>query len=218
MKKMTLILLLVGAGIASASLERGASVVGEQKYSRTDAEMANALLQSVQGANPVLCGAVERVFQMGSWGGNNFAVQSDSASDEVARWIGRNHLDRSVLEIARNNFSSADDCRRRIAAHLAGQVRVERLEELLNDELRSSDVNVRLAAVRALGWAGESTALRRLLEILGDRDRLVRLNAIWALGQVGDEGASSALVSILQHDADADARRLAAVALGQIHG
>lgn len=217
---LTLVLgiaLIVGVERGASSVEPGNAWDVQQKYSRPDAEMAAELLRNVSGANAVLCGAVERAFQTGNWG-NNASIQPDANADEVTRWIGKDHLDRATLEVARRAFESPDDCTRRVAAHIAGHVELQRMDEELRSELESTDARVRITAVRALGYDGESTSLRRLMSMLNDNDRMVRLTAIWAIGRVGDEASSETLVRILKNDTDADARRLAAYALGQIHG
>lgn len=218
-----LLLLGICALAVFVVIERGSAhgEAGEWKvadnFTRPDAEMATILLQNVQGANAVLCGAVERVFHMGNWG-MNVNIDADSAADEVARWIGKDHLDRGALDVARRAFANPDACTRRVASHIAGEVDVKRLDEELRSELESSDAQVRAAAVRALGFNGEGTSLPRLQSMLQDRDRTVRLTVIWAIGRVGDEAATTTLINLLKSDPDADARRLAAYALGAIHG
>jgi HEAT repeat protein len=179
--------------------------------------MAAELLRNVFGANAVLCSAMERVFQSGNWGMYG-SVEADSATEEMISWIGRGHVDAAAVDVARLAFSSPDACTRRVAAQIAGRSSVQPLVDALRSELESSDVNVRIAAVRALGVDGESTSTARLTQMLKDSDRTVRLNVVWALGRVGDESSSAVLIELLKNDADAAIRRLAAFALGQIHG
>jgi len=213
------VLLTIGRGRASD--DHGSWNVGEQNFTRPDDVVAAHLLQSVNGANAVLCAAVERAFNTGSWG-SSVSPLADEAADpdaaETARWIGRDKIDRVALDVARRGLASADACTRRVAAHILGNINVTRLDNELDAELKSSDASVRAAAVAALGYAGEETALARLQGFLRDSDRSVRLAAIWALGRVGDPAVNDVLINLLQKDADAEARRLAAWALGQIHG
>lgn len=189
-----------------------------QHFARTDAVIATHLLQSVAGANPVVCAAVERAFQTGSWGMQVLPADGATAEeDETARWIGREHLERGALEPARQGLASADACTRRVAAHIAGNVAVAGLERELDAELSSPATTTQVAAIMALGYAEQRSAAPRVRRLANASDRRVRLAAIWALGSIEDEGSSSVLVNLLRNDSDADVRRLAAWALGHMN-
>lgn len=189
-----------------------------QHFARSDAVIATHLLQSVAGANPVMCAAVERAFQTGSWGMQVLPADGATAEeDETARWIGRDHLERGALEPARQALASADACTRRVAAHIAGNVAVPDLERELDAELSSAVTATQVAAIMALGYSEQRSAAPRLRRMANASDRSVRLAAIWALGSIEDEGSSGVLINLLRNDSDADVRRLAAWALGHMN-
>lgn len=213
--------LLVVIGRGRASNDHDSLAAEQQRFSRPDDVMAAALLQAVNGANPVLCASVERVFRTGNWGGALLPPAEDSLSadaQETVRWIGKNRIDRAALSIARSNLASADACTRKIATRIIGDIDVERLDDLLDAELKSTDPLLRAGAVIALGYAEQSTSVARVQSFLQDSNRNVRLSAIWALGRIGDERVSDEMRRLLEKDQDPDARRLAAWALGKIHG
>lgn len=217
-RRLVFVLLLVLTTGAVARVGRRAwSVERSVEFAKPDAEMAAEVLRNVSGANAVLCSAAERVFQTGNWGMTS-VIEEDSATEELVSWMSKGHVDAAAVDVAKRSFASTDLCTRRIAAQIAGRSDVQPLVNVLRSELESSDVNVRIAAVRALGIDGESTSLSRLTQMLKDGDRNVRMNAVWALGRVGDDSSSEVLIQLLKSDPDAGIRRLAAYALGQIHG
>ena len=87
------------------------------------------------------------------------------------------------------------------------------LEKCL-EALRSSDENIRAAAVAALQVMGEE-AVGYLIEALGDPHYSVRIAAAEALGEIGDPDAVEALIRTLG-DAREDVRITTASALGCI--
>jgi hypothetical protein len=210
---------LLACGRSDANGEHGSWNVGEQRFTRSDAEMATQLLQSVAGANLVLCGAVERAFNTGTWGLSVLPIASDAnaiAADETSRWIGKNRMSREVLPIAKQGLASNDTCMRRIAARLAGNVDVMRLEDELSAELGSSSPTIRAAAVQALGYGHHPTSIGRLRSMLNDADRDVRLAVIWSFGRLEDDASTNTLIRLLQSDPDGEVRRMAAWSIGQI--
>ncbi len=76
-------------------------------------------------------------------------------------------------------------------------------------------VEVRMAAVRALGFSGRKEAVPAIVRALGDESADVRYDAAVMLSLVPDRRAVSALVAALK-DADADVARCAARSLGVI--
>jgi hypothetical protein len=190
----------------------------KQQFSKPDAEFATHLLQSVRGSNPVMCASLDRSFNNGSWGSSMLPVVDSISGDdaETARWIGRDHLDRNVLDIVRPAFSDADACVRRVAARLAGNVNTERLDRELSAELASSSAATRKTAVLALGFNGEKPVAPKLRSMLQDQDEGVRLAAAWALGSTEDEASKDVMVQLLKSDRNPRMREVAAWALGRI--
>lgn len=182
------LLLTIGRGTAEndhASLNTAPAF----EFERSDAENAAALLQAVNGANAVLCAGIDRAFGNGYWGGSAMIYDDvlSKGDAETVRWIGRHRLDRDVLPIARRALASVDECTRRIGARLAGNVRIDRLDEALQEELGSTTATTRMSALIALGYAEEPSSLPRFLNLLErDPDPQIRRIAAWALGQLDD--------------------------------
>jgi HEAT repeat protein len=83
---------------------------------------------------------------------------------------------------------------------------------LFRKALRHSDPEIRLAAVRGLGWLGQESDLPFLEQALSDPDPEVRRAAVIALGEHGTEPAMQRLVLLLL-EAEEEIRILAAEAL-----
>ena len=212
-------LLLLAIGRGDAEKDDSSWSVADTGFQRTDAQLAEHLLESVNGANPVVCAAIDRVFNSGSWG-DHITLAIDGAipdeANETARWIGKRRINREVLPIVRRGLASADPCTRRVAARIAGYVDVPRIDEELRAELESGSQPTRVAALIALGYAERHEAQPLLRRLIRDNDRNVRYASLWALGRLENPDNVSILVPLLQNDADAEIRRLAAWALGQI--
>jgi HEAT repeat protein len=190
----------------------------DQEFTRTDAEIAAHLLQSIAGVNDVVCAAIDRAFSSGYWGASQLVTPDATLSKEAAetaRWIGKRQIDKAVLEAVRPGLASGDACTRRIAARIAGHVAVDRLDEELRSELDAAAAATRMAAVLALGYAEQSASLPRLQHMLDDADHAIRLAAIWALGAIENSDALSALTPLL-NDRDNSIRLHAVWALGRI--
>ena len=204
--------------LSSAHGDHDSWEVGDQTYSRPDAEIAAQVLQSVAGVNPLVCATLDRAFDTGSWGSYMLPVMDGSIPPndaEAARWIGKNHIDRAALEPVKRGLASADACVRRVAARIAGNIDVRRLDEELDAELSSSDANIRTAAVSALGHGEQPASLPRLRKLLSDSDRNVRIATIRALGSIESHDAVNVLLPMLD-DRDAGIRSNAVWALGRI--
>jgi hypothetical protein len=204
----------------SANHDRDSFRIGDSDFARPDAEIAQQLLQNVNGANVLLCAAVERAFNTGRWGNNIEPVLDDSVpSDlaETARWIGKDHIDRSALDVAKAALSSSDPCTRKVGAHIVGNVDVDPLVNHLETELSSANSATRAAAAAALGYAEQKSSTSRLKKLVDDNDRKVRLTALWALGRMENSDNDPLMINLLQHDRDAEVRRIAAWALGREH-
>ena len=88
---------------------------------------------------------------------------------------------------------------------------------LLMNTLTDSVVQVRAAAVEALGGLKDTMAVRALIDVLKrDTDAGVRRAAAWALGELEDARAIPALSDALRTDTDVEVRRNAAHSLGSI--
>jgi HEAT repeat protein/beta-lactamase regulating signal transducer with metallopeptidase domain len=87
----------------------------------------------------------------------------------------------------------------------------------LTTALGDADVEVRRAAVSALGSLEDPRAIEALMQALrSDEDAEVRKAAAWALGQLEDRKAVPALTTALRQDGDIEVRKMSAWALGQI--
>lgn len=212
-----MVLLTIGRGIARN--DDHAWSVKDSGFDRTDADIARHLLQSVNGANEVVCAAIERAFNGGYWGSSmmlNVDASVSKEADETARWIGKEKLDRAVLDVVRPALASGDACSRRVAARIAGNADTNRLDNDLRDELQSSSVPTRLAAVLALGYAEQESSLPTLKRLFEDRERSIKLAALWGIGRLEKQESAPMLIRLLESDPDGDVRRIAAWALGQL--
>ena len=83
--------------------------------------------------------------------------------------------------------------------------------------ISDTDVEVRRAAISALGELEDPRAIEALMQALrSDEDAEVRKTAAWALGQLEDERAVAALTTALRQDSEVEVRKMSAWALGQI--
>jgi hypothetical protein len=192
-----------------------------QQLPEPDSAYARQLIESVRGANGILCSAVDRAFDTGYWSHsltgvieNDFA---DQRSADVSRWIGKRRFHESTFAIARPALADSDACVRRIGARIAGNTIGTSLHERLRAELTAADPRTRTAAIFALGFADKPDAIPAIRERLNDNDRNVRVAAIWALGSIGDSSINDTLVALLERDSDPVVRSAAAWALGRIH-
>jgi len=92
---------------------------------------------------------------------------------------------------------------RRLAAAIAGELRLAEHAEALRAALEDPDDELVARAARGLGMIGDAAALERLLELAAAEDRawFVRLAATGALGEIGDERALAPLERELQEGA-----------------
>lgn len=188
-------------------------------FDRSDVEIATQLLREVRGANDIVCAAIDRAFNSGYWGES--IVQSidpslTAGASETARWIGKRHIASETLTPIAAALNGDDACSRRIAARIAGNLDVRRLDRGLQAELTSERASTRHAAVLALGYAEQDSSLDALRAMLGDSDRSVRLAALWAIGRLEKPETQPLFINLLDRDPDPDVRRIAAWALGQL--
>ena len=90
--------------------------------------------------------------------------------------------------------------------------------EHLIKKLDDTDPDVRVDAVKALGWKKDKRAVESLIKKLKGNDDKVRLATINALGEIGDEKAVSPLTMIFDDDdTDDDTFIAAAKSLAMIY-
>jgi HEAT repeat protein len=87
--------------------------------------------------------------------------------------------------------------------------------EILNNELSSTDPELRYEAAVACGELGEEEAVPHLVELTEDEDTEVRLAAVQALGKIGGSEAKECLESCLSHPSEA-VRQVAEQALYEL--
>lgn len=96
------------------------------------------------------------------------------------------------------------------------RARASEVQGALVTALRDAESDVRAASAWALGRRETRGATAPLAEALRDREPRVRRAVAYALGAIEDPAAVVPLTGVLRDDRDADVRRAAAWALGQI--
>ncbi len=141
-------------------------------------------------------------------------------ADETIRRLAANVLGKlrtpdavpALLEVLQDQRSLV----RRSVVRALGQIgepsAVPALVELLHD----ADVGVRQTVVKALGQIGDPEAVPALINTLEQPDWKERWSAAYALGRIRDVRALPVLMQCLRPENDANIRRAAAEALGQI--
>lgn len=87
---------------------------------------------------------------------------------------------------------------RKDAIRALGDIKADAAVDVLIDELKNPDEQVKIVTVEALGKIREVRAVPPLIQILPDPS--VCLTAIWALGNIGDKAAVDSLSSLLQDE------------------
>lgn len=107
---------------------------------------------------------------------------------------------------------------RKTVAYALGNFHGSERTAALATALRDKELEVRAAAAIALGHHADANALAHLASALSDKSDFVRAHAARALGVNGRAAvqAVTALIALLTKDEDAEVRRQAANALGQI--
>jgi HEAT repeat protein len=139
----------------------------------------------------------------------------------AAQALGRlaSPTDEAVIAGLSRLLADPDDGVRQAAALAIGDIEPPpRLMVGVADLLRSSDVQVRRAAVRALLSLDTAQVVRWLLPLLADPDADVRQAAVAALGFSGDARAATALWKRLVEDPSPAVRAEAAYHLGKLSG
>jgi len=207
--------------VAALVLPCGAGAQSPRAGSPTaDSAAVVAIIESVRGANPVLCELAARsVENQWGWGG-----QYDLRAT-------RDPLARAALEVSRGHrpppaavaplaaaLRDGDACVRRVAAPLLGRVRTPAALAALRTALRDEHADAREAAAIGLGYSEDRSTIPALLAGIQDAEPRVRAASAWALGEIEDARAIGALVRLLREDRDATVRAAAAWALGSIEG
>jgi HEAT repeat protein len=187
-----------------------------------DSVQVAAFLAAVRGANPVVCELASRVVD-GNWGwGGHWELGPAGSRDPQVRAIVKWALDHrqndAGIAVLRAAIADSDPCVRRMAAPLLGRIRTPRAVETLLSALRDPSETTREMAAFALAIGKPPSALEPLTAALSDPSPGVRSLAAFALGEIDDPSAIPALAALLRGDRDAEVRRMAAWAIGEIGG
>ena len=115
----------------------------------------------------------------------------------------------TVAELIREAYESPEDKMRISAVFAMGRSADQRWRLLVQQEILSSNPELRFEAARACGELQITDAVPALRELIDDVDSEVREAALWALGQVGGDEARTILEHLCTVKGD-EARRLAA--------
>jgi hypothetical protein len=213
------VVVVCGAGEAGSSAQAEAATANVPADS-----LASALLETVRGADPVVCElAVRAVDGRHGW---------SSTADELAgvgaaltplqratiQWAvdSEERDDAAAVAPLASALGDPDPCVRRMAALKLGRAGEPGGIAALRTALRASAVEQRSVGALGLGYAEDPAAIDELGDALDDSSPEVRAAAAWALGQIEDAGAIPLLIPVLRDDADPGVRRVAAWALGEI--
>lgn len=207
--------------------EAGPSAQAEAATARVPTDsLASALLETVRGADPVVCElAVRAVDGRHGW---------SSTADELAgvgtpltplqratvQWAIEGEepegADAAAVEPLAAGLRDPDACVRRMAALKLGRTGDPRGIAALRAALVGPEVTQRAVGALGLGYAEDPAAIDDLGGALDDASPEVRAAAAWALGEIEDARAIPLLIPVLRGDGDPAVRRVAAWALGAI--
>lgn len=217
--------LALGAGVALGVLTRptpdAAAVTPAPQRSPDDTAAVTRLLGTVRGAAPLYCELATRMVDGRNYwssGGGGDAIEMDSASSALIRWVHTRERDGRVIPRLAAALRDPDRCVQRVAAGLLGRMRIAPATSALIAALDETTPAVRAAAAVGLGLSETRVAVQPLLRRLADESTDVRRNAAWALGAIEDRSAMLPLIELLQRDRDPRVRQAAAWALGQVTG
>lgn len=117
-----------------------------------------------------------------------------NAAMEIYESLGRRGLP-SIITLVRD----PDHEVRLFAVNMLHQTELPESLPVLMDALNDEDVNVRIAAVEALGRIGDSTAIAALQKLLSD-EPWVAMAAVAAIGEIGGDEAVEALSECLGNE------------------
>jgi len=124
----------------------------------------------------------------------------------VLGWLKRSGVDRALTRLM-GREEVRDDIIEALVRHGSATV------ELLIEQLKSEDLEVRRSAVVALGRIGDSTATPALVETLNEES--LAIDAANALGRIGDARAVDGLVNLIGNS-DASVRQATVSALNSL--
>jgi HEAT repeat protein len=192
-----------------------------QATAAAESAAVTTLIQSVRGANPLLCELASRTIEQG-WGWGGRAYDPRAVREPVLRAVIaviHEHPPRptSVTELAAA-LGDDDACVRRIAAPLLGRIEHPTARAALRTALRDARPATREAAAFGLGFTDDAAMIPALLGGIQDAVPRVRAVSAWALGEIEDARAIGALIRLLREDTDPEVRAAAAAAIGEIEG
>jgi HEAT repeat protein len=141
-------------------------------------------------------------------------ADKQSEKDKVIAWLEKDRFgDRD------NRFKDAPSSSLTYEEWLAEGARMERVETILCELLRTQEEEVDLAQVAcALGYLGDRTSVPVLVTVLDSIDSSLRVEAAASLGRLKDPSALAALGERALRDPDLNVRANAVVAIGEIGG
>lgn len=221
-----MIVLLVAVMVVCRAGEAGPSAQAEAATARMPADsLASALLETVRGAEPVICElAVRAVDGRHGWSSTADELTGVGApltplERATIRWAVEGEeegADAGAVEPLAAGLADPDPCVRRMAALKLGRTHDPRGIAALQSALVSPDVAQRAVGALGLGYAEDPAAIDDLGAALDDASPEVRAAAAWALGEIEDARAIPLLIPVLSGDEDPGVRQVAAWALGAI--
>lgn len=221
-----LIVLLAAVLIVCRDGEAGPSAQAEAATARVPADsLASALLETVRGADPVVCElAVRAVDGRHGWSSTADELAGVGASltplqRATFQWAVEGNeeaADGGAVEPLAAGLADPDPCVRRMAALKLGRTGDPRGIAALRSALVSPDVAQRVVGALGLGYAEDPAVIDDLGGALDDASPEVRAAAAWALGEIEDARAIPLLIPVLGGDEDPAVRQVAAWALGAI--
>ncbi len=212
---------LTAALSVACARDSAAQVASARSAVADDTASLSRLLNTVRGVDPLFCElTVRAVDQHGSWSNwgpmSGSALEVDSASAALVRWIQNEHKDANVVPRLRTAIRDSDGCVRRVAGSFLARVEHASAKAALMDALNDNRAEVREVAAFGLGMAEHPPAVDALIRTLRDDSPRVRGAAAWALGGLENKKAVPPLMTLLARDNDAKVRQAAAWAIGNI--
>jgi hypothetical protein len=107
-------------------------------------------------------------------------------------------------KLIREAYNSREHLLRVSAVFAMGRTCDEKWQDILLEELDSSDNEIVYEAVRACGEIQLSSSVRQLGELILGDDREIQIMAIWSLGEIGGKHALDILTSLQESEEDED--------------